>query len=363
MDTDFELVTHASPIDLTPIKDPGMKALVQLAVSLGWNVHQKHGQPVVITARDGIQKRLPTNTSIRMSVFQTALSTIMVHTEEDKIPTIDLIDAIIKATKPSVDHQRRLRLAVGESPTQHRDRVASAEVEAKGPRDPQPLTTRIEIPEEQWEMVKDLIDGDDDEVAARAAADGGEHGEVVSREPYQAVKASSNTTTVRYVSDTSYQRTWTDGYVDYECMKCAKAFTTSKGAGAHSQIHGAAPGLKPWQRTEQIKVPREPKPVLMWEEPPAEEEPIVTKTGKVLTDEDIQALADEAERGYPVIVDTTAARLLATITALVAPDLVAKVEFLEAENLRLRERLAEVEGEFDAFIDLATSRRKKPDGD
>jgi hypothetical protein len=30
------------------------------------------------------------------------------------------------------------------------------------------------------------------------------------------------------------------------------------------------------------------------------DEPIVTKTGKVLTDADIQALADEAEAGYPV---------------------------------------------------------------
>jgi len=30
------------------------------------------------------------------------------------------------------------------------------------------------------------------------------------------------------------------------------------------------------------------------------EQPMVTKTGKVLTDEDIQALADEAERGYDV---------------------------------------------------------------
>lgn len=30
------------------------------------------------------------------------------------------------------------------------------------------------------------------------------------------------------------------------------------------------------------------------------DEPIVTKTGKVLTDADIAALADEAERGYCV---------------------------------------------------------------
>ena len=30
------------------------------------------------------------------------------------------------------------------------------------------------------------------------------------------------------------------------------------------------------------------------------EPPYVTKSGKVLTDADIQALADEAERGYPI---------------------------------------------------------------
>jgi hypothetical protein len=41
-----------------------------------------------------------------------------------------------------------------------------------------------------------------------------------------------------------------------------------------------------------------------WEDDPSQwapiEGPLVTKTGKVLTDEDIEALADEAERGYDV---------------------------------------------------------------
>jgi hypothetical protein len=32
----------------------------------------------------------------------------------------------------------------------------------------------------------------------------------------------------------------------------------------------------------------------------ADEGPFITKTGKVLTDADIEALADEAERGYDV---------------------------------------------------------------
>jgi hypothetical protein len=37
-----------------------------------------------------------------------------------------------------------------------------------------------------------------------------------------------------------------------------------------------------------------------WEEV---DEPLVTKTGRVLTDEDIEDLADEAERGYEVLPD------------------------------------------------------------
>lgn len=36
------------------------------------------------------------------------------------------------------------------------------------------------------------------------------------------------------------------------------------------------------------------------EEREADEAPYITKTGKVLTDADIEALADEAERGYDI---------------------------------------------------------------
>ena len=68
-----KFVDHVTPVELTGVRDAGMQSLILLAVSLGWNVMKKHNTPVVITARDGMQKRLPTNTSIRMSVFQTAL--------------------------------------------------------------------------------------------------------------------------------------------------------------------------------------------------------------------------------------------------------------------------------------------------
>jgi hypothetical protein len=41
--------------------------------------------------------------------------------------------------------------------------------------------------------------------------------------------------------------------------------------------------------------------VLMWRQNHSDElTPVVTRTGKALTDQEIQALADEAERGYNV---------------------------------------------------------------
>jgi hypothetical protein len=48
-------------------------------------------------------------------------------------------------------------------------------------------------------------------------------------------------------------------------------------------------------------------------------EPAVTKTGKVLTDADVQALADEAEAGYDLFVGTEhAARRLEELKKTVA---------------------------------------------
>lgn len=265
---DQESVTKMMPIDVSVVKDSGMQSLIILAHSLGWNVMQKHNTPVVITARDGVQKRLPTNTSIRMGVFQSALSTIMAHSI-DKVPTIELVDAIIAEVKPSVDHARRMRLAVGESPAEHRARVAAHEAEAKDSREPQPLTTRISIPEGAWaSTIEEAIGidgiewGDPPEEtpvadgAAHAAADGNEHGTIISEKPYMAHHHATREGVVRtYQSDTSNERVWSDGFVDYTCQHCGVPYTTPKGVGSHRQVHvraGELPKDAPpaWQRTD-----------------------------------------------------------------------------------------------------------------
>ena len=99
----------------------------------------------MLTARDGTQKRLPTDTSCKLSVFQTALSTIMVHTEDNMIPTVELMDAIIDETKPDRDHARRLRLAVGETPAEHRERLANDKVGA-ATREVEPSRAPVIVP-------------------------------------------------------------------------------------------------------------------------------------------------------------------------------------------------------------------------
>ena len=431
MDTeeDFQLVTHLTPIDVTAVRDNGMKALVMLAVSLGWNARHKTGQPLVITARDGTQKRLPTNTSIRMSVFQTALSTIMVHTEPDRIPTIELVDAIITATKPSTDHARRLRLSVGESPTQHRERVAAAETEPRGPREPQPLTTRIELPvvepewavggppeepaaraaTEEWDVVEHMVGYAEEEAATQVAteeeemeelpiqgaftpADGGEHGEVMEREPFQATRNTSGKITTTYTSDTSYERRWADGYIDYECVVCGMAKASPKGVGSHSQVHlkkgedGARKYVekRAWQRSETmhtVHMPTDPDE-MVWVDalpgedsaltdaavaaaiPPAPPDPHDRPDPRAAERQEVDETDwSEVELAKePEFTNVTDSFILGQITALVAPALVHKIQMLEGENQFLKDRLEEVEGEFDAFLELAASRRKRPDG-
>ena len=259
-----KFVDHVTPVELTGVRDAGMQSLILLAVSLGWNVMKKHNTPVVITARDGMQKRLPTNTSIRMSVFQTALSTIMVHSD-DLLPTIELIDEIIKITKPSRDHQRRLRLAVGETPAEHRDRIAAAEAEVpdipKGEHLRQPIG--VILSKERWDeaiaaqRIEDKIDvyllneelqeGEDTSAIREGLMmphtppfDGEEHGECISRKPFVAQYSgggNSKSTGYLYEFVTSLERIWEDGYKDYECQVCGLAKGSPRAVGSHRQVH------------------------------------------------------------------------------------------------------------------------------
>jgi len=132
MSTEDEAVFVTTPalVEVTGIRDRSMQALVILAVTFGWNVLQKPNQPVVITSRGGFQKRLPTDTSIRMSVFQTALASILLYSEPYK-PTPELMEAIIDCTKVDVEHARRLRLIVGESDAVLAERVKNTQAEER----------------------------------------------------------------------------------------------------------------------------------------------------------------------------------------------------------------------------------------
>lgn len=383
MTTDDEVrwVTDIVPYDITVARDPSIQALVMLAVSLGWNAHHKNGQPIVLTARNGMQKRLPTNTSVRMSVFQTALSTIILYTEEDVVPTIELIDRIIAITKPSKEHERRLRLAVGETPAHHRERLAAAAAESQGAREPQPVTTRIEIPEEAWSSEETMLDDMMVPVAARAAPapfDGKDHGKLVSREPFVAAFNRKRNSSSYYVSDTSYERHWEDGLVDYECMYCGEAFSTSKGVGSHRQRHIQAGEIeatetRPWKRSTGIMhgPPRTPPGHrrtseekaaevipsvldLTFEDPPPEDE---TVDVYLIEEEENLELSEEA------IMPLGYADIVGKIAELILPNQIkrweAQIAELRAENDALRDDLAHMEGDFEALIDLMESRRKK----
>jgi hypothetical protein len=361
-DDDPVVVTHPIPIDVSSVRDTGMQALITLAHSLGWNVHQKRNQPVVITARDGVQKRLPTNTSIRMGVFQSALSTIMVHSE-DPVPSIELMDGIIDMIKVSTDHARRLRLAVGESPTQHRERVLAIENEAQGPREPQPLTQRIEIPEPEPEDVAAGAATDDEGIdyTAEPAADDGKHGKVISVDDFLAVRQVHSGRADTYISDTSFVRTWEDGYVDYVCQECGKAYLTPKGVGSHSQVHSRRRDIKEpaWMRAKSAGriVRPEPEPAaLEWVEPPGEDD-----RAERFEETKQWALTEHAETLHRL--GEGAPDVLGQIVALVTPELVAEIaelraknEILALENERLGAERDQLQKDWTALKDLIGGR-------
>jgi len=363
---DYEFVTTLNPIDVASVRDPGMASLVLLAASMGWNVLQKPRNPVVITSRGGTQKRLPSDTSIRMSVFQTSLSTILAYSaaEDMKAGTPDLIDAIVAITKPSHEHRRRLYLAVGEDTKAHRDRVNNHEEGPKGPREPQPLTTRIEVPEmpePEPELAARAATLMDNEMYRQGPADGDDHGMLVDVVEFFPTRHTGKEVQLRYLSDSSYQRIWEDDFVDYVCIVCGQPKTTSKGMGPHRQAHfrkgDIERGPSPWERPKvAIALPEPQEPILEWETPEGLEEPAARAV-----EEEEPPVRQDPEPHISVPPDPEAS-VLAEIRALVMPDTMEYVAKLEKENQELRLRLAEVEGEFDAFIDMATSRRKRPDG-
>ena len=355
-------VTQITPVDVGGVRDPGVASLVLLAASLGWNVLKKHNTPVVLTARDGTQKRLPTDSSCKLSVFQTALSTIMVHTDETVNATVQLMDAIIAETKVDRDHSRRLRLAVGENPATHRQRVANDKA-AQRREDAEHLHEPIGVilSKERWDeaiaaqRIEDKIDvyllneelqeGEDTSAIREGLMmphtppfDGEEHGECISRKPFVAQYSgggNSKSTGYLYESVTSLERIWEDGYKDYECQVCGLAKGSPRAVGSHRQVH-----VKAGEVERDLRY--------------------VTEKHRAKRDARDQARRKEVEfvDELPTIVENADGLIIEQIRNLVMPGWHAEFNAVRDERDKARKNLAELEGEFDALVATPTSRKK-----
>ena len=312
-------VTELELVDLSGVRDSGMQALILLARSLDWNVHQKVNQPVVLTSRSGVQRRVPTNTSIRMSVFQTHLSAIMTHSTLEATP--ELMEKIIKTVKPNREQANRLRLAVGMSVQEHR-RQSEEPIPAAAERNV-PLTQNIEIewaeppPEEPKRPLYEVVETKGGTKVTKPVepkkvapskkpqgnqeggpADHGEHGEVVTKRPFMAlVNTHKGRDRWIYDSQTSNERIWTDGYVDYQCMVCPAAYDHPKGVGSHRQVHVKKGEVVALVQADVISASRRRATPEEWEwvkRRPAEVHPRSEKWGKPKDEPET-----DNQRGYP----------------------------------------------------------------
>lgn len=373
-------VRQVTPVDVSGVRDPGMRALVLLAASLGWNVIQKINNPVALVARDGTQRRLPTNTSIRMSVFQAALSTIMVHTE-DREATSELIDAIVRDTKIDRDHERRLRLAIGETPEKHRQRLANEKAAEQKRVPDEHLTQQIDVPESE-QIFSPAFRGEEsveDEalVSFEPPHDGQPHGALMSREPYRAHHTVSGSKSQLYESDSSYERVWQDGFKDYECQVCGRIFKSPKAAGSHRQTHYKAgeidaAGRPAWKRSIERGVEpaweprpeREPPTVegLVFENPPPEHVVQTSVgprgTGLLPEIEDVTTETASAEEIIDLIVEMVAPHIVASRDQWkrVAEEHMAAVDALHAELATKEVELQKLKADWDALRGLIDGR-------
>lgn len=349
---ELQPVTTMVPYDVTGVKDAGMQALIILARSLDWNVMWKPHQPVVIRSRSGVTRRIPTDTSIRASLFQTLLSSIMLHSTNE--PTPELIEQIIDTVKPNHDQARRMRIAVGEDPRIHAERLLNlphledtepeaAIDEALYPDmsdEPEPLPEADEVlivweappedakakyvppPEPKERKLEGKKDG---------PADGGNHGKVVDQHRYQA-KASlhmrNDQAVARlYDSRTSDERVWEDGYIDYVCIVCGLAYKTPRGVGSHKQMHIREGAILPDTQV-QLRATSRQIVGMSWEK------------GRY---------TKASDRQSPVIGIEDA---LEQVRNLLFPDIGQELARLKQENEELRARYDKVSGDLRALRDL-----------
>jgi len=291
------LVSGPKLLDVSFIEDPGMRAVVVLAVSLDWNMVHKANRVVTLIARNGFKQVIPTDTSIKFAVFQNRVYATVTHSFTH-IPTPELMEKIIKQHKLDPSHARVFRDALsrmGVTPEPEEEAATT------------PVVADEFVPTERVEPT------------LSTAAKG-----------LQYVSQIMETVIRKLVPEG-------DDQITYRCMVCGLEFPTKRAVGGHYGNHVAKGEAvaKPEARENVIRVTptpvKEPEPEYdidgdfdddnEWREPEPEPEP--TK--------DVSSTIEELLRST-----------VATIAMLVSEDRVKEVErerdeaLAELQELQLR---------------------------
>jgi hypothetical protein len=325
-----------------------------------------------------------------MSVFQTHLSAIILHSTLE--PTIELMNEIIKTTKPNREQANRLRNAVGQTVQEHR-RQSEEPIPPAGQRE-ESLFQNIDLPEAVVNIVWEdpppskeaTLSPSTHSTKAMGSlpgepADGKDHGKIVSSSPFLATVHSSHVSGgFVYTSKTSNERIWEDGYFDFECMVCGAAYTTPKGVGSHRQFHvrnGEAVGLiqrdvineakrrptkeeRAWvEERDRIVQERGGAPMLNTHKakvqpPPKPPVPdVIAANAKVRVIEDVPAPILEAhDEPDEFVVDQKEIDIITQIRALVMPGVEYQITMLEAEVETLTVERDKLRSDLQALKDL-----------
>ena len=218
------------PFDLSLVKDEGAKALIMLAIGLGWNAIVRPGQPAKLTARDGKVVSVPTNTGLRIGVWQGCLSSIMTHTEPGFTVSPEYVDRLVKTFKVDREKERRIRNAIGESPEQQRERRAALR-EA-----PEPVVVLPAPDDEPAAFVDQRPPFLPTSTAPR---------EIVSRKPAMARYQATAGGAKLYESRAADEITYSDGSKTYVCNVCDKPYPSLKAVASHRRVHTNAGEASP----------------------------------------------------------------------------------------------------------------------
>jgi hypothetical protein len=268
------------------------------------------------------------------------------------------MEAIIRTVKPSADHARRLRVAVGESPQQHRERLMNAEFDPE-----ELLMPPVVDPGIVWEEPPEESTSTPERREERAVgvpqdtpvpADHGDHGKLLEQRTHLAKSSlhqnkDGSWSAKVYESNTSDERRWEDGYVDFVCKYCGKAYPTPRGVGSHKQVHieegiaeaDSATAVKAgwkmvrsdelWEGRRTIGIRRKKSEMVAEPVEEAPPDPVVADAEFI-----VQAIKD----------------LLFPEVEKRAVELMAVVDHLNLENEELRTKYDKVSGDLKALRDL-----------